>query len=96
MFICSPANAFNLDKILLFVKLKAGADDKFYAAQMMQCLIDRVENIVGKGEYAAFHHFLNFPYHFKDFFPKVVKKAKQCGKSPMVDHLQIVSKPKAN
>ena len=37
---------------------------------MMISLFDRVENTVGKGENAAFQHFLLFPKCFPKCFPK--------------------------
>ena len=38
------------DKILALSKLKAFVDENFSMAQIVQILIDRLENIVGKGE----------------------------------------------
>ena len=52
------------DKILGVTKLKTFADDKLKVARMMIFLIDRVENIVGKGENAGYQHFLLFPHCF--------------------------------
>ena len=46
-------------------KLKAFADDKFNVAKMVISLLDRVENIVGKGENAGYQHFLLFPKCFQ-------------------------------
>ena len=59
----SNANAFSLykSKILLFVKLKAFADDKINTAQTLNSLFGRVENIVRKGESAGYQHFCLFP-----------------------------------
>ena len=37
-------------------------------------VVDRIENIVGKGENAGYQHFLIFPQCFsKGFLPRVVK-----------------------
>ena len=52
-------------KILDLSKLKAFADDSFKVSQMVQFCIDRVENIVGKGENAGYQHFLLFPQFFQ-------------------------------
>ena len=47
----------------------------------MILVIDRVENIVGKGENAGFQHFLLFPQCLqKPSFLGVVKKSALCGK----------------
>ena len=55
-------------------KLKAFADDNFSLAQMVQFFIDRVENIMGKGEHAGYQHFLLFPQCFqKVSFPGALK-----------------------
>ena len=53
------------DKILPLFKLKAFADDKLNAAEMVQISCDRVEKVVGKGEIAGFHHFLLFSQCFQ-------------------------------
>ena len=37
------------------------ADDKFYVIKLETSVFDGVENIVGKGEYAGYQHFLLFP-----------------------------------
>ena len=37
----------------------------FYAAMMIISVINRVENIVGKGENAGYQHFLLFPQCFQ-------------------------------
>ena len=54
-------------KILDFSNLKAFADDNLYVALnlMMIYVLDRVENIAGKGENASYQHFLLFPQHFQ-------------------------------
>ena len=48
-------------KTLIVTKLKAFADHKINAAQMMISVFDGIKNIVGKGENAGYQHFLLFP-----------------------------------
>ena len=45
-------------KIIDLTKLKAFAVDKLNIAKMMISVFDWVENTVGKGENAVYHHFL--------------------------------------
>ena len=40
---------------------------------MTNFVLDRVENIVEKGENAGYQHFLLFPQCFKRLFPRIVK-----------------------
>ena len=47
-------NSLPDDKILVWSKLKAFADDKTKVLKMMTFVFDRVENIVGKGENAGY------------------------------------------
>ena len=56
------------DKILGWSKLKVFADDKIRLAKMMIFAVDRVENIVGKGESAGYQHFLLFLQCFQKAF----------------------------
>ena len=42
-------------------KLKAFADEIFIVAQMVDFFLDKVENILGKGENTGYQHFLFFP-----------------------------------
>ena len=49
--------------------MKAFADDKLNVGKMMISVLDRVENIVGKGENAGDQHFLLFPQCFKKRSP---------------------------
>ena len=49
------------DKILDQSNFKAFAEDNFKVVQIIFCVSDRVENIVGKGENAGYQHFLLFP-----------------------------------
>ena len=46
-------------------KWKAFADDKFNLAKKLKFLLDRVEDIVGKGENAGYWQFLLFPRCFQ-------------------------------
>ena len=46
-------------------KLKAFADDKMNVNQKLKFDLERVENIVGKGENAGYQHFLLFPQCFQ-------------------------------
>ena len=51
-------------------------DDKMNVAKVMFYVIDRPENIVGKGENAVYQHFLLFPQCFpKAFCSRVLKVA---------------------
>ena len=56
------------DKILDCSTLKAFADDKIKVLKMKIFVIDRVENIVGKGENAGYRYFLLFPQCFQRAF----------------------------
>ena len=53
------------DEILDWSKLKAFADDKINVTEKMKFVLERVENNVGKGENAAYQHFLLFPQCFQ-------------------------------
>ena len=53
--------------ILAMSNLQVFSDNKFDMLQMVQSFFDRVENIVGKGENAGYHHFLFF---FQQSFQK--------------------------
>ena len=66
-------NSLPNDKILTLTKFKAFADDKIMVNQKLK-LLEKVENIVGKGENAGYQHFLLFPQCFlKLSFPEVLK-----------------------
>ena len=59
---------FNLlpnDTILDWFKLKALADDKINVTEKLKFDLERVENIVGKGENAGNQDFLLFPQCFQ-------------------------------
>ena len=67
MFIPSfllPYNPLPDYKILVTSKLKGVTEDNINVAQMMEFVIYRIENIVGKGENAGYQHFLLFPLCF--------------------------------
>ena len=53
------------DKIREQSNLKAFVDEILNVIQMMICVADWVENIVGKGENAGHQHFLLFPQCFQ-------------------------------
>ena len=56
-------------KILELSELKGFADYKINMTQKWKFVLERVENIVGKGENAGYQHFLLFPQCFpKGFF----------------------------
>ena len=57
-------NSLPNDKILDWSKLKAFADDKFNIVKIMEIVVNNTENIVGKGENAAYQHFLLFQQCF--------------------------------
>ena len=46
------------DKSLDLAKLKGFADDKIIFAKMMIYVVDRAENVVGKGENGGYQHYL--------------------------------------
>ena len=53
------------DNILEVTKLKAFADDKLNIPKMMNSLLDREENTVGKGANAGHQHFFLFRLCFQ-------------------------------
>ena len=55
---------FNNDKFLDWSKFKAFADDKIKVNQKMKFDLERIKDIMGKGEYAGYQHFLLFPQCF--------------------------------
>ena len=58
-------NSLQNGKFLDWFKLKALADDKLNFAEKLKFALERVENIVGKGENAGNQHFLLFPQCFQ-------------------------------
>ena len=58
-------NSLPNDKILDMSKFKASVDDKIDATEKKNdFFLRRIQNIVGKGENAAYQHFLRFPKCF--------------------------------
>ena len=49
------------DKISDWSKFKAFADDKINVNEQLKFTLERVGNIVGKGENAGYQHFLFYP-----------------------------------
>ena len=66
-------NSFPCDKILDQTKLKAFADDKLDVTKMIISVIDRVENIVEKGEIACTSNFSFSHKVFKRLVPEASK-----------------------
>ena len=63
-------NSLPNDKMRDQSNLKAFEDDILDVVQMMICVTDWLENIMGKGENAGYQHFLLFPQCFrKTAFP---------------------------
>ena len=60
-----PFNSLPNDKFSDWSKLKAFADDKLNLTEKLKLELERVENIVGKGENAGYQHFLLFPQCFQ-------------------------------
>ena len=58
-------NSLPNGKFLGYSKFKGSADEKINATQKLNVLGGRVENIVGKGENAGYHHFLLFRQCFQ-------------------------------
>ena len=56
-----------INKILEYwqSKLKAFADEKTNVTQKVKFVLERVENILGKGKNAGYQHFLLFPKCFQ-------------------------------
>ena len=57
-------NSLPNSKILDWSKFKAFADINLSVTQKSKFLLERMENIVGKGENAGYQHFLLFPQCF--------------------------------
>ena len=58
-------NLLSNNKILDWSKLKALADDKINVTKKLTIATGRVEDIVGKGVNADYHHFFLFPLCFE-------------------------------
>ena len=52
-------------KVSDWSKLKGFADNKINVSETLKFVLQRVENIVGKGENAGYQHFLLFPQCFQ-------------------------------
>ena len=61
----TPFNSLTNDKILHLSKSKAFADDKTNVTQNVKYFLERIGNIVEKGENAGYQHFLLFPQCFQ-------------------------------
>ena len=59
-------NPLSYDRFLDETKLKAAADENLNMAQMIEFILERIENIVGKGENASNQCFLLFPQCFQN------------------------------
>ena len=58
-------NSLPNDKILDFSKLKGFADNNINVKEKLKFVLERIENIKGKGENAGYQHFLLFPQCFQ-------------------------------
>ena len=58
-------NSLPNDKMLDLSKLKASTDNKINVAENVKFVVERVENIVGKGKNTSYRHFLLFPLCFQ-------------------------------
>ena len=67
----------------------SSADNILHVVQMMICVPDRVENIVGKGENAGYQHFLLLPQYFQKAYIPESLKVGLCGKELIRSVLQI-------
>ena len=67
-------NCLPNDKILDLYKLKAFSDDKIKKTEKLKFVLERIENILRKGENASNQHFSSFRTMFStDFLCGVVK-----------------------
>ena len=60
-FFESIFNSLPMDKSLDWTNLKSFADDKIYLIEKLKLVVERVENIMGKGENSSYKNFLLFP-----------------------------------
>ena len=58
-------NSLPNNKFLDWSKSKGFADNKINVAEKLKFVLQRVENIVGKGENAGYQHFLLSPQYFQ-------------------------------
>ena len=63
--------------------LKAFADNKININKKLKFDLERIENILGKGENAGYQHFLLFPQCFQKFSFSGLLKSGLCGKELM-------------
>ena len=71
-------------------KYKAFADDKLNHAKMIISVLNRVKNIVGKGENAGLLPFSPFPKTFsKGFFLRVVK-SRDCDVKELIIFVRLM------
>ena len=97
---CPVANGYSLqnDKTLDWFKLKAFADDKINVIEKLKFVLERVENIVGKGENAGYQYFLLSPTFSKGFLYRVIKSrdsvVKSSGDSLLISCLYSSSVPR--
>ena len=54
--LCTKINSLPNDKIVDWSKMKAFADDKIHVTEKLKLVLERLENIVGKGENAGYHN----------------------------------------
>ena len=77
-------------------KLKANANEKIRVTQKLTVVLERVENIVGKGENAGYQHFLLFlPWFQKASYMYKVDKSQDCVekvKSIRIRQFQCIAK----
>ena len=73
-------NGLTLHKFLDLSKLNAFAEDKIKVTQYLKFVLESIENIVERGEYAGYQHFLLFPQCFKDGSFSGSLKSRCCGK----------------
>ena len=69
-------NSLPNDKFSDWSKVKAFEDDKLNLAEKMKIVLERVENIEGKGENAVYQHFLLFPQSFFFFLQRFLSKGR--------------------
>ena len=70
----STFNSLPNDNILDWSKFKPFAYDKINVTEKLKFFLERIENIVGKGENTGYHHFLLFPQSFrKDSYKGLLK-----------------------
>ena len=65
-------------KILDWSRFKEFAEDKINVTENIEFLLERLENIVGKGENAGYQHFLLFAQPFSKGLSLRVLKSQDC------------------